>query len=498
MVGVTQRHTSRWLPITAALGLLALLVWLWLPATATLLGLVRDRPAGTAQDAESVTQLPAPRDADGTPALPEAGADAVTPLAPAEQDEDALGDVLLERSVLVSAVAPDGRPLETALREDHEVLWRETHEGAPPSLAPFGRVLGVIATEHPPPPLFASNILDLPPREAIGGFSRNPRLPHDERPTGCLGELTLAEGEPAWVSLVLRHVVLATEYVTPDETHAWFEVDPGDILARFGAVRLRIVAAEDGHPLEHARVFADLSDLWGITGRSSQGPDADGWILIDLLSPGATALVVADEGRQHRLLKVVVPAGRGLDLGEVALAQEVVLEGWAVDADGHPLTGRFGALPLPHETAADMLDVFVAMYRGAVTDEVGGFTLRNLGPERYLVVFIAEDDQKVTRSGWQIVDLRGEDAPRSVELRCAPATLVEFTVRGPRGSGPFFSLVRESDGLRVDIHGRLLAETRHWDVPQGRYRLLVHGRGGHTRERFLDVGPARMVVPLDR
>jgi hypothetical protein len=355
--------------------------------------------------------------------------------------------------------------------------------------------LDIVAWPEPPPAGFAKSLFDLPPSGAVGEWTPRSRRTRASWPAGCMGELALPEGAPAWVCLVLRHRVVASRRVEPGDEELRFEVDLAALLALRSEVRLKVVAAEDGQPLPGAKVGVDAAVLHPANAAERT---EDGTFQLRGLLPGMLMLDVQDEGREHLRLKIDAPEGRGLDLGVVSLAQEVVLTGRVVDAEGEPLVGRVAAVPLPRVTRFDLQDLLLAMMDGIETDEAGGFTLGGLSRARYVFVAVVHDSDAVARSAWELVELGADDAPRSLELRCPPATTVRFSGWPAGARAPAFSLSRAEDGLRLDVHGEFLGWSADWDIPQGRYTLSVHEGAGRGLTRVLEVGPGTREVRLVR
>jgi hypothetical protein len=383
-------------------------------------------------------------------------------------------DLVLEPAVvlLVKGFTPQGEPLvDAVLRElGGNMSWHAPR-------------LSAIATREPPAG-------DLPPishraydRWEIGYYSD--RLDGswngtDGLPSDVMGKLELDEPLPAFVSLVFRHVLVATQLVEPGAQEVLFTVPLERLHALLGAVRVRVVDAATRQPPDG--VTASLSDSQ--TGGGGDAPGPDGNFTWEGQKPGLLELEVRAPGHETWDQEVLVPAGGLADLGTIELSPETTITGFVVDEAGAPVAVSLRAL-------RDDLGAGLGMgaRRYAKSDAEGRFEIGELGRHRYQVSVSSED--------WALasvpVDARLGDVD-GVHLVLRRGALLRLQTDWPAGeaydlhvaAGDGSTLAR-STGWRGDW-----AWTRR--VPPGDYVATLSRDGRELRRVPFTVGAEDVVI----
>lgn len=337
-------------------------------------------------------------------------------------------DLVIEPApvLVIKGFTPEGEPLlDAVLRE----LGGERRWQAPR--------LSAIATREPP-------VGDLPPishrnyeRWELGHYADRLDASWNgtgDLPSDAMGRLELDEPLPACVSLVLRHVLLATQRVEPGTTEVVFVVPLERLRALLGALRLRVVDAGTRAVPEGVR--AELSDSQSSGG--GQPPGADGAFAWDAVAPGLSELAVHAPGLESHYQEVLVPPGGVAELGTLELSPAVSISGFAVDEAGQPAVVSLRAL-------RDDLDAGLGMgariYRKS--DAEGAFRFEGLGRHRYRVVVGGEDFAADSVA----VDARGGDVA-GVRVVVRRGALLRLVTDWP-ASETYGLRVTSADGSRV-------------------------------------------------
>lgn len=383
-------------------------------------------------------------------------------------------DLVLEPApiLLIKGFTPEGEPLvDAVLRE----LGGERRWQAPR--------LTAIATREPPPgdlPAISHRAYD---RWGIGSYSD--RLDGswngtDDLPADVMGRLELDEPLPACVSLVFRHLLLATQRVEPGTTEVVFVVPLDRLRALMGSVRLRVVDAETRQVPEGLR--AELSDSQSSGGGSP--PGEDGSFTWENVKPGLAELTVRATGHETHYQEVLVPPGGVADLGQLELQPATAISGFVVDEAGQPVVVSLRAL-------RDDLDAGLGM--GARTwqksDVEGAFRFENLGRHRYRVTVGGEDHAL----GWVPVDTRAGDVT-GVRLVVQRGALLRLVTDWPAS---------ERYGLRViTADGALVSSSDAWQgdwtwaqrLAPGDYVVTLSRDGQELRRVPFQVGDEDLSV----
>lgn len=225
-------------------------------------------------------------------------------------------DVALEPSWLlkVQLLTPDGRPLAGVLRE----LAKER-----PAFGGFREPVGVVAAWSPLPARFPPSDLRETPFSVARWTDRSlpGRSGTNTLPTRFAGVLDLPETRAAHVGAVVGSAVLATAAVEPGQPEVALTIDPAQLLAQYGTVRLQVVDGPTQQPIPTAKVGLNDSQSW----RQPSPVDAEGRIEIRDLRPGLLRLSIAVEGRTAPSLHVEVAPAATIDLGPIAVVEPFLL-----------------------------------------------------------------------------------------------------------------------------------------------------------------------------
>jgi len=141
-------------------------------------------------------------------------------------------------------------------------------------------------------------------------FARTLQPPGAVLPADGIGRLRLDETPPLFVGLYCGNTLLESRKLEELPRELVFEIDPERILAQRTALRARLVRREDGAAIPSKLVMLDLL---------SKRTDAAGSAEYSNLIPGPHAFEILLEDGSTQKHMVVLPAGKRLDLGDVAL-----------------------------------------------------------------------------------------------------------------------------------------------------------------------------------
>jgi hypothetical protein len=382
-------------------------------------------------------------------------------------------DFVLQTSVGldVRGFTPDGQPLLAALSDRVPAAeWMVR--------------LTAVATAEPPPQL-------LPPigeraRSAFGIGLYHDRWEEDveDLPPDAMGRLEVFEPLPAFVSLVLRHVVLQTVRVERGATSVTFSVPWDLVAAQFGSVRVRAVDAQTRRP--PADVTASLSDSQSFSGGTH--PNADGDFIWRDQLPGLLNLRLSCPGYETWAAVVTVPPGGEVDLGTVALDAEVHIAGVVRDDEGRPQSVWLSAARVDQdaETAS-----FVHGFYSWQSDATGRFKIEHLGRHDYEI--------RVASGAWvrrpNFVSTRGGDVDDAVVL-VARGTGVTVDVRLPPSGSWAVEIVGKDGTIALPRTPWAVSGSSTWTVAPGDYEARLFGEGGLVRNVPFTVGSKPMLVSL--
>ncbi|MBK9386026.1 MAG: carboxypeptidase regulatory-like domain-containing protein [Planctomycetes bacterium] len=375
-------------------------------------------------------------------------------------------DLVLDASWILGVrfALPDGRELREVLQE-----WAKQR----PELYRLGLDLGAIATRFEPQadfPATSSRQADYGSGTWHGGLM----VDAARIPRGCSGYFELETREPLWISAVMRHHVLAKQRVEAGQQVVAFEIDPEQLRARLATLRLRVVDAQTGTPLEGATVDVnEASDMQ--TGGGGKKTDAEGRIELLHQRPGLLRCACWKGEARSASFQVSLEPGQILDIGDVPIdAQRVVLgrlENWtpasktpqvtalALDPAPHPTLTRTRVVAHVQPDASFKLQVHEGRYHVHVSGS-GGASV--------------EVDTRALGEGPLVIALQPE-----AELRVHART-----------QGELWRLnLYDADGHHV--FGRWLRDG--WRFPiaalPGSYRLELEDRFGKKSARQIELGP---------
>ncbi|MBL8900675.1 MAG: carboxypeptidase regulatory-like domain-containing protein [Planctomycetes bacterium] len=339
---------------------------------------------------------------------------------------------------------------------------REGRALAPESLVGHMDELQLLATEQP---LAA----DLRPAEdqrisglSLGSWLRTSNAARKKSKelaaAGIAGELRLYREPPVVATLLYRHLRIAEQRVEPGQHELAFALDPADLAAKQGRVRLRLLDVATSVPLA------------GVTIRTSGGPrssattDETGHALLQDVHPGIVLLDAFLPEHEMLRMHVRVSAGDEIDLGELRLSRQVQLKGRVLHADGSPARGasitwtavEARSWPAPLDTRIT-----------TSSDRDGRFTIL-AGRRRYVVFARSAEGARA----FGLAD-NADPSFQEIVLRLAITSRVRLSYddRASRGS---LLVVESAEGLpaaEVTLDGARW--NRRVDLPSGRYVAKV-------------------------
>lgn len=310
-----------------------------------------------------------------------------------------------------------------------------------------------------------------------------------------LGWLRLREGPPAYVSLLLGEVVLATEYVPAGAEKVTFVLEPATVEETLATLRLRMLDAT-GAPAVKATVLLEHA-----------GADATVFLVADdgtfelRRTPGSYRLMVSLPGHATHIEDLWL--GPGLtDLGTLRLERAVGLRGAIVDPAGQPLTAavyaslRVQCAPASEDAGGSLDDVQIGVIvaaRSSTTFGVqpdGSFSL-DLDAGRYALRALGPD--------WisPVLSLKvGREPLEDVVLHVYPPSVAVLNLAHGDWEGWRYAVLDEKENAARA--GRLTGTAPvRLELPPGSYELRLTDSEGVGREDMpFDLGEETLVIDL--
>lgn len=378
-------------------------------------------------------------------------------------------DFRLERApvVQVRVTGPDGAPIHEALRE----AGLSSSELLP------------VATAEAPGAVFSEVVGSYNNGFGVGSFWQS-GFNGERLPPEYLGVLVLNQELPAHVSLVNYHGVLATQFVAAGADEAAFVLDPETLRSSLAGLRVCLVDAGSGDPLQGN---IDLND------QRSWGPgvslDDAGAALFEGKPPGRYTLSFRAPGLERVQEAVELQAGHILDLGTLALEPGRTLVARVLDPEGQPATVAFELgeqtgdpravrFDWTHEYSSDGGELRIEGL------SAGDFVLRSAGDEDDR--FAAHTVEFSTRAG-SVEDL---------VIRLVPAVRLSVQPSDIRLDEECWRFRLFDDAGHCVSSGLVSIWGRHLSLVPGDYELAVEGPGGESSSRRLDLSePTTVTVP---
>lgn len=231
------------------------------------------------------------------------------------QDIELMSKVTLK----IKALTPEGEPLIESLERRGIYTGEKT-------------VFGAVATLKPPSGHFPPCSLRTLSRFGVGEFHCAPRSSINiDDP--CIGFLELDEPPPVYVSVVLRHAILATEYVRKLTGEVTVTVLHETVIDNLARVRLSVGDKETGQPITNGTVSLKDRQEFG----SEKKLDDNGNVVFENCAPGLLLLTVNATDYETVCNYVLLKPGQDLDLGTLALSKETTISGFIFAEDGRYL-----------------------------------------------------------------------------------------------------------------------------------------------------------------
>jgi hypothetical protein len=295
-----------------------------------------------------------------------------------------------------------------------------------------------------------------------------------------VGTLELPEAPPAYVAALLRSVVIAQQQIAPGQKEVKFAIDPKDVFAQTGIVKVRLLDADTGQPLTDARVSAHHSNMGG----GGALVDAEGRVTIAEALPGLLILDVYAKDHETPWLTFRLGAGETKDLGDLRLGKRIEIEGRVLDADGKVVSARVAWTELKWFNDARQF----VHNRSATVDGEGRF---KLGVGRGAVSIMARTrDDRVAAGTFDV------PSPNPIELRLAPASTC--TVTRPTDPARAFTITvfvgdRAIESLTLEPRSQRMAIK----LPAGSYRFeAIDDTGRIVKSGPLTLGGEPVTIDL--
>ena len=227
-----------------------------------------------------------------------------------------------EPRILVKVVGTDGLPLFRADGPSPPKHWLPRNS------------LFVRATRHPPPNK-SDDLMNSGVQYSECGmfYARSLSTPEDAASEpSALGTLRLLEPPPLHISIYFGNVLVATRRIESSPHDLTFALDPIALDGMLGGVRIRLVEAEGGAPIQGATVLLDTS--WSVL---NQATGAEWRAEFGGQLPGAYLIQFVAHGRTPQMREIVIDSGQVLDLGDTAMRPGGMLRvRFEYPTDAHP------------------------------------------------------------------------------------------------------------------------------------------------------------------
>lgn len=294
-------------------------------------------------------------------------------------------------------------------------------------------------------------------------------------PPEMLGVLEVDGDLPAYASLVLGHVLLATELVNAYQKQLKFRVPVDAVRGKLATVQLQLVAAETGRPLGGVRV----------DGVGLKMTDADGIAVFEGIVPGILRLRAQARDREPLDRVVRVEPGGRTDLGRIPLYELRRVSVLVVDAAGK---GTKASLMIHHLDERNFPQPLQDTSSVGV-DATGRVELR-LGPRRYAVH--ANKGREMV--GHALLDLTS-DVPKELRIQLQPVRKVKVVKQFSRDRVYLLS-VRTRAGLPVYGDFVYAGSDQTLLLPEGEYTVDIHEDSSLVRSFTMAVGVAVIHIRL--
>ncbi|CAE7359372.1 unnamed protein product [Symbiodinium sp. KB8] len=299
---------------------------------------------------------------------------------------------------------------------------------------------------------------------------------------GLLGTLTF-RSLPAHIAVMMRHLVLQQQVVSPGQEEVRFVVDVEELQTQMASATIRVLHEPAGLPLAGARVRLKSSGGGGIGGQATT--DDSGRAIVERAMPGLLRLSVSASNCETLCRTVELQPGQQLDLGEMRLGRRAEFRGVVLGPDGQPAGARVQWQPLK---GLDGPTPFRHNY-STTPDSEGAFELPDVGPG--LVAVQAYGDGDLRALG--VFDCPTTDP---ITLQLAPTGKCRFT-REPDPTRAF--VVTIYDAQRRPLNGYAIAPSADdypVRLPHGTYSFEIHEGRKLRRSGTLQIGsePIEVVI----
>lgn len=310
-----------------------------------------------------------------------------------------------------------------------------------------------------------------------------------ELPGSCVGSLELLRPPPLWIELRLFDVPTSCELLLPGSTELVFRIDRTLLEGRLAHVRLRVVDAANGAPVEGA--LATLNADTSVHRRKDQGnvrSDRNGRVAFVLVVPGRYELRVLRGESQHQQM-IDLGAGELRELGDIALSDAPGFDVLTVDAAGQPMSAYVEIGPFAAGRRSAELYPQMLRFRSDASGRARLPMPSQLAIVRATVEVgrsnhpASEQEVHGIRSANVLID------PSAARVRVLRLTLhepfpVQLTWKGPDAAG--IEVLDELDVVNAVVNARTSRpekRTLNAELVPGRYRARArHADGSFGRE----------------